>query len=219
MCHLTGMVWRKIALHKGPHLKFCLTKGSLFGPKSALQKGPFLLKIEVSPLKNACFANFKRKIFRKSSESYIFRHFLLTFSKICLKTGSKFRRWRALSKGGVRDPQVAHPHTKIGEEPPRGPQIQVNHTFLGNFCFIYRKFALKQGQNFGADAPYRRVGFEILKWHTRVQKSEKGAGPRGGAHLQYVLPCVSGNTQKRILFSAWCSDLSRSEIRVYFLTK
>ncbi len=48
MCHLTGMVWRIIALHKGPHLKFCLTKGSLFGPKSALPKGPFLLEIEVS---------------------------------------------------------------------------------------------------------------------------------------------------------------------------
>ena len=45
----------------------------LFGPKSALQKGPFLLKIEVSPLKNACFANFKRKIFCRSTESYIFR--------------------------------------------------------------------------------------------------------------------------------------------------
>ncbi len=56
MCHLTGMVWRNIALHKGPHLKFCLTKGSLFGPKSDLQKGRFLLKIEVSPLKNACLA-------------------------------------------------------------------------------------------------------------------------------------------------------------------
>ncbi len=99
MCHLTGMVWRKIAL----------------------QKGPSLLKIEVLPLKNACFANIKRKICRKSSESYIFRHFLLTLSKICLKTESKFRRWRALSKGGVRDPQVAHPHTKIGEEPPPPP--------------------------------------------------------------------------------------------------
>ncbi len=32
-------------------LKFCLTEGSLFRLKSALQQGPFLLKIEVSPLK------------------------------------------------------------------------------------------------------------------------------------------------------------------------
>ena len=84
MCHMTGMVWRKFASHKGPHLKFCLTKGSLFGNRSALQKGPFLMKIEVPPVKNACFANLKRKIFRKSSESYIFRHLLVTFSKICL---------------------------------------------------------------------------------------------------------------------------------------
>ncbi len=100
--------------HKGPHLKFCLTKESLFCPKSALQKGPFLLKIEVSPLKNACFANFKHKILLKSTESYIFRHFFL----ICLKTGSKFRRRCPLSKGGVQDPEVAHPRTKIREEPP-----------------------------------------------------------------------------------------------------
>ncbi len=80
MFHLTGMVWRKNALHKGPHVKFCLTKGSLFGPKSALQKGHFLQKIEVSPLKNACFANFKRNVFCKSTASYIIRHFLVTFS-------------------------------------------------------------------------------------------------------------------------------------------
>ena len=54
MCHLTGiyMVPEKIALHKGPHLKFCLTKGSLFDPKSALQKGPFLPDINVLPLKS-----------------------------------------------------------------------------------------------------------------------------------------------------------------------
>ncbi len=93
--------------YKGPHLKFCLTKGSLFGPKSALQMGPFLLKIEVPPLTNACFANFKCKIF-------------------------------------------ASP---------------LNHTFLGIFCLPFRKFALKQGQNLGAAAPYRRLGFEIPKWH------------------------------------------------------
>ncbi len=121
MCHLTGMVWRKIALHKGPNLKFCITKGSLFCPKSALQKGPFLLKIEVSPLKNACFANFKRKIFWKSSKSYI----------------------------------------------------------LDTFCLLFLKFALKKGQNFGADAPYRRVGFAIHNWHTRVQKSGKNPPPPG----------------------------------------
>ncbi len=34
-------------------------------------------------------------------------------------------------------------------------ESQVNHTFLGIFCLLFRKFALKQGQNFGADAPYR----------------------------------------------------------------
>ncbi len=86
-CHLTGMVWQKIALHKGPHLKVCLTKGSLFGPKSVLQKGPFLLKIEVSPLKNACFANFKRKIFCKSTESHIF---CILFLKFALRDRSLF---------------------------------------------------------------------------------------------------------------------------------
>ncbi len=109
-CHLTGLVCRKIALHKGPHLKFRLTKGSLFSLKSALQQGPFLLKFEVSPLRNAFFVIFKRKIFRKSSESYIFRH----------------------------------------------------------FCLLFSKFTLKQGQNYGADAPYRRVGFDIPTGHTHV---------------------------------------------------
>ncbi len=52
-------------------------------------------------------------------------------------------------------------------------ESQVNHTFLGTFCLLFLKFALKQGQNFGADAPYQRVGFAIPKWLTRVQKSGK----------------------------------------------
>ena len=34
-----------LALHKGPHLKFCLTEGSLCGPKSATsKKGPIFSK-------------------------------------------------------------------------------------------------------------------------------------------------------------------------------
>ena len=121
MCHLAGMVWRKIALHKDPHLKFCLTKGSLFGSKSVLQKGPFLLKIEVSPLKNAYFAD---------------------------------------------------SNVKFSASP-------LNLTFLGSFCLLFLKFALQQGQNFGADSPYRRVGFAFPKWHTRVQKSGKNPPPPG----------------------------------------
>ena len=88
MCHLTGMVLQKIALHKGPDLKFCLVKGFLFGPKSALQKGPFLLKFEVSPLKNACFANFKHKSFRRSTESYVLGTFCLLFLKFASKFGA-----------------------------------------------------------------------------------------------------------------------------------
>ncbi len=56
-------------------------------------------------------------------------------------------------------------------------ESQVNHTFLGTFCLLFRKFALKQGQNFGADAPYWRVGFAIPKWHTRVQKLGENPPP------------------------------------------
>ena len=44
----------------------------------------------------------------------------------------------------------------------------LNHTILGTICLHFLRFALKQD-----DAPYRRVGFAIPKWHTRVQKSEK----------------------------------------------
>ncbi len=58
-------------------------------------------------------------------------------------------------------------------------ESQVNHAFLGTFCLLFRKFALKQGQNFGAHAPYRRVGFAIPKWHTRVQNSGKNPPPPG----------------------------------------
>ncbi len=123
VCHFRGWVFEEFALHKGLLLKFCLTKGSIFSLKSALQQGPFLLKFEVSPLKNAYFADFNGKNFRKSSESHILRSFLPTFSWICLTKGSNFRRWRHLLKGGVSNPEMAHPRTKIGEEPPppRGP--------------------------------------------------------------------------------------------------
>ncbi len=118
VCHFRGWVLEDFALHKGLLLKFCLTKGSLFSLKIALQQGPFLLKFEVSPLKNACFTDFNGKNFQKSSESYILRSFLPTFPQICLTKGSNFRRCRALSKGGVSNAEMAHPRTKIGEEPP-----------------------------------------------------------------------------------------------------
>ncbi len=114
MCHLTGMVRRKIALHKGPHLKFALQKG-----QKCLTKGSFLLKIEVSP----------QKI-----------HVLSTST------------------------------VKFSTSP-------LNHTLLGTFCLLFLKLALKRGQNFSPDAPYRRVGFEIPKWHIRVQKSGKSPSP------------------------------------------
>ena len=67
---------------------------------------------------------------------YIFRHVLLTFSKICLKTGSNFRCWCALSKGGVRDPEVAHPRRKIGEEPPPPPGAE------GSMSLVWHAFRL-----------------------------------------------------------------------------
>ncbi len=38
----------------------------------------------------------------------------------------------------------------------------------------------------------------------------------GGLLFRYVLTCVSGNSLNRVPFSEWCSDLSRSEIRVSF---
>ena len=50
-------------------------------------------------------------------------------------------------------------NAKFSTSPP-------NHTFVGTYCLPFLKFALKQGKNFGADAPYRRVGFNIPKWHT-----------------------------------------------------
>ena len=40
---------------------------------------------------------------------------------------------------------------------------------------------------------------------------------RGGPLLRYVLTCLSKNSQKRVPFSEWGSDLSRSEERVSFL--
>ncbi len=129
MCHFGGRVLEDFALHKGLLLKFCLTKGSLFSLKTALQQGPFLVKIEVSPLKNACFADLKGKNFRKSSESYILRQFWLSFPRICLTKESNFRRWRALLKAGVWNPKMAHPRTKSGKSPPPGLII---YTFCHN---------------------------------------------------------------------------------------
>ena len=89
---------------------------TLVSLKSALQQDPFLVKIEVSSLKMYIFTDFKGKNFRKSYESYILRQFLPSFPRICLTKESNFQHWRALLKGGVWNPEVAHPHTKIREE-------------------------------------------------------------------------------------------------------
>ncbi len=51
------------------------------------------------------------------------------------------------------------------------------------FCL---KSALQNGKILGTDAPYLRVGFQIPKWHTCVQKSEKTAPPRVTATFQVI---------------------------------
>ncbi len=60
------------------------------------------------------------EVFRIINFEAIFAHF---FSNVPYKRlkGSNFRRSGcALSKGGVSNPEMAHPRTKIGEEPPPG---------------------------------------------------------------------------------------------------
>ena len=47
----------------------------------------------------------------------------------------------------------------------------LNHTFCGTFCLLFLKFAFKRGQIFSTGPPHQRMGFEMLKWHTRIQKS------------------------------------------------
>ncbi len=60
---LEGEVKEILPYIRGLLLRFCLTKGSLFSLKSALQQGLFPIKIEVSPLENACSLTSKVKIF------------------------------------------------------------------------------------------------------------------------------------------------------------
>ncbi len=67
-----GFAKNCLTSHKGPLLKFCLTKGSLFGPKSALQKDPFLLKIEVSPLIKGIFLPISNVKFSASPLNHTF---------------------------------------------------------------------------------------------------------------------------------------------------
>ncbi len=86
--HTTGMPLDRMSLRK-----FCLTKRVHFshfalqkGPHLTI-KGPFQLKIKFSPPKNALFANLKCKNFLNSAKSYVLKHFLPTFSQICLTKG------------------------------------------------------------------------------------------------------------------------------------
>ena len=79
MCHSEGLFLENFALHKGPLLTFCLTKGFLFGPKSASQKGPFQIKIEVSPLKHI-FCQLQTLNFSQVYWTMHFKAFYLTFS-------------------------------------------------------------------------------------------------------------------------------------------
>ncbi len=61
----------------------------------------------------------------------------------------------------------------------------LNQTFWGIFWSIFPKFALQKGQIFGADAPYLRVGYQISKSHTRIQKPGKNPPRADGISQSY----------------------------------
>ncbi len=115
-------------------MTFCLTKGSLFGTKNALQQGPFLPRTKVSPIKNACFANVKLRIFRKYTESYLLRHFLVSFVQICLTKGSIFGADAPYLRVGSR---ISKWHTRIqksGKSPPREWNQDYLHVVNNSVC-------------------------------------------------------------------------------------
>ena len=78
---------------------------------------------------------FKCKNFLNFAKSYSLRHFLSTFSQICLPKGSNFRCRLALLKGGVWNLEMAHLYTKIMEEPPI-PVIAMEWPFPHVFSFL-----------------------------------------------------------------------------------
>ncbi len=64
-----------------------------------------------------------------------------------------------LSKGGVRDPEVAHPHTKIGEEPGGGgTPIDGSTRTLGRLGCHFGQLQSHKGYGFLSNVPLR-VGF------------------------------------------------------------
>ena len=90
---------------------------------------------------------------------------------------------------------MAHPYRKIGEEPPPegygggggGFLIFDDTWYTMGVPFQEDEFEtgfpasgkIRESQIFCADPPYRRMGFENPKWHTRIEKSGKSPHPKG----------------------------------------
>ncbi len=70
---------------------------------------------------------------------------------------------------------------------PRSPCSLLPSIFRRSFLPIFAAplsfWRVSFKRFFGADAPYRRVGFQIPKWHTRVQKIRGRAPPPPREHM------------------------------------
>ncbi len=93
--------------------------------------------------------------------------------KIALHTGPHFKFF--LTKGSLFAPKVRYKRVRFFSS-----KIKVSHLKMHILPTSNLKFSAspqKQGQNFSADAPYRRMVLEIPKWHTHIQKSGKSPPP------------------------------------------
>ena len=75
----------------------------------------------------------------------------------------------------------------------------LNRKFWGIFWSVFPSFALQKGPIFGTYTPYLRVGFQISKWHTRIQKSGKNPPAKISLVISYSHGLQASKTRLNML--------------------
>ena len=122
--------------YKGLLLRFCLTKGSLYASKVPYNRVLFCSKLKCHPWKMHILPTSKVNFFSSLQNHTFWGTWCWLFLKFALKKGQIFGGDAPYQR--VWNPEMPHPCTKIGEEPPLPGIPHTPHAFLILWLFCDR---------------------------------------------------------------------------------